>query len=77
VTFDELTCEAAVEGGDLKVLQWLRSEGCPWDAEECLAIAEDLEDDDAVEWINKEIYGHGPCPECGSWDCDGAGGGWW
>jgi len=29
------TCEAAAQRGDLVMLQWLRSQGCPWDVETC------------------------------------------
>ena len=25
-----LTCSSAAEGGHLHILQWARSEGCPW-----------------------------------------------
>ena len=27
-----LTCEYAVEGGDVEVLRWARENGCEWDA---------------------------------------------
>ena len=32
-------CAHAAGKGDLDLLKWLRSEGCPWDREECLRKA--------------------------------------
>ena len=31
--------EAAIDGGHLDVLKWLRENGCPWDARSCRAVA--------------------------------------
>ena len=33
------TSIAAAERGDLEMLRWLRSEGCPWNEETCTAAA--------------------------------------
>jgi hypothetical protein len=33
------TCSYAAEGGHLAVLQWLRANGCPWDAFTCSVAA--------------------------------------
>ena len=33
------SCGFAAKGGQLKVLQWLRAKGCPWDAEACMNAA--------------------------------------
>jgi hypothetical protein len=32
-------CQLAAKGGHLDVLQWVRLNGCPWDAETCVAAA--------------------------------------
>jgi len=32
-------CRAAAAGGQVKVLQWLRTEGCPWDEHVLVAAA--------------------------------------
>jgi len=37
--FDKKTCRAAAAGGQLRVLQWLRGRGCPWNSETCSAAA--------------------------------------
>jgi hypothetical protein len=54
-SFDSGTCKAAAYGGHLGVLKWLRSEGCPWDAGECLFLAGE-EEIEMREWILSEIY---------------------
>jgi len=36
---DETTCGAAAQHGHLQLLQWLREQGCPWDATTCAFAA--------------------------------------
>lgn len=37
----------------LNVLQWARSEGCPWDRNKCLILAKENSADDVVRWIEE------------------------
>ena len=53
-------CQAAAEGGQLEVLQWLRAEGCPWDfrtfaAAQVAARKEGAGADEAelLEWVRE------------------------
>ncbi|QDZ24142.1 hypothetical protein HOP50_12g66800 [Chloropicon primus] len=39
IFFNEWTCANAAQGGHIEILQWLRSEGCPWDEQTCAAAA--------------------------------------
>ncbi len=34
------TCAGAAKGGHLEILQWLKSQGCPWNNETCADAAE-------------------------------------
>ena len=34
-----MACRFAASYGNLEVLQWVRAEGCPWDAETCQVAA--------------------------------------
>jgi len=38
--WDWRTCEYAAKGGHLRVLKWLRENGCPWDESTCEKAAE-------------------------------------
>ena len=35
----------AAEGGHLEVLQWARANGCPWDADTCVAAVDEQRHD--------------------------------
>ena len=56
---------SAAGGGQLEILKWLRSEGCPWDASACAAAARggQLE---MLKWLRSEC-----CPWNGR-ECSGA-----
>jgi hypothetical protein len=36
----------------LRILQWARANGCPWEAEECFNLTAEFGHTDIVEWIN-------------------------
>ena len=37
---EEYLCQAAARSGHLEVLQWLRTNGCPWDSYTCMRAAQ-------------------------------------
>ena len=51
---DEITCAYAAEKGHLAVLQWLRSQGCPWNKAECLEKAEENGHTATAAWIREQ-----------------------
>lgn len=48
-TFDERTCAIAVRGNQLELLKWLRSVGCPWDANS-RRLTSTLDNIETVQW---------------------------
>ena len=45
--------KAAVEG-HLEVLKWAVEHGCPWDADECLQLAETYEYVEVAQWVRAQ-----------------------
>jgi hypothetical protein len=50
-------CEKAAELGHFEILKWLREEGWPWDASECLSYAEESEmrNEEMIRWIKSFV----------------------
>lgn len=58
--FNEMTCTAAAQRDDMKVMKWLRAQKppCPWDEETCVNAVGSLS---MIKWVRNQIS---PCP----WD---------
>ena len=55
-------CEAAAYSGNLEMLQWLRSQDCPWNEHTCRA-AMNIENQEMWRWVIEN-----DCPEPRSHD---------
>ena len=52
--WDERTCAAAAEAGNLEVLKWAREHGCPWDERTCAAAASGGHQE-VLQWVLARI----------------------
>ncbi|MDB0053520.1 ankyrin repeat domain-containing protein [bacterium] len=48
---DAEMCDAAAMTGQLEVLKWARSNGCPWNRTSCQALASLFGHSEVVAWL--------------------------
>lgn len=44
-------CFSAIQEGQFEALRWLIENGCPWNREECIMVAERDSRTDMIEWM--------------------------